>query len=164
MKASELMLGDWARLRYKHHVTGEEVVRDFKVDQIRKSWGDREHDVWGSESGNMGEASRLEPIPLTSEILEKNGFTHCNYEGSELLDAFCWVEFNEARNGCMINRASIKVTLYRKPIMGVSVLTEIDTYSTKGDGVNKVHSCDIESVHELQHAIRLCGIKKEINL
>ena len=54
--------------------------------------------------------------------------------------------------------------MYKSPICGVSVLTEIDTYSSKGDGVNKVHSCDIESVHELQHAIRLCGIEKEIEL
>ena len=27
-----------------------------------------------------------------------------------------------------------------------------------------VHSCDIESVHELQHALRLCGIDKEIKV
>lgn len=152
MKANELMIGDWV-LRF-----GETPARVDAIGNIEVYLSDDKTGDWTVSY------EHIKPIPITSEILEKNGFTHCDYEGSELLDAFCWVEFNEARNGFMINRASIKVTLYKKPIMGVSVLTEIDTYSTKGDGVNKVHSCDIESVHELQHALRLCGIEKEIVL
>ena len=38
------------------------------------------------------------------------------------------------------------------------------TESKKDDGMNSIHSCDIDFVHQLQHAIRLCGIDKEIEL
>lgn len=58
----------------------------------------------------------------------------------------------------------VQITFYNEPINGVSYLTQIETCSRKDDGVNHLHSCDIESVHELQHALRLCGIDKEIEL
>ena len=86
------MVGDWVRLRYKHWVTNEEVVKDFKVSQIRKAWDGNELDAWCSESGNMGKVSLLEPIPLTLEILEKNGFGE--YEYNEVYGDEIEVEVN----------------------------------------------------------------------
>lgn len=73
MKANELMIGDF--LRYKQgfpdtYLQGK-IVKvcgiDGRVD-VRTINDDKFHE---SEHPNW-----LEPIPLTPEILEKNGFTH----------------------------------------------------------------------------------------
>lgn len=99
----------------------------------------------------------LEPIPLTPEILEKNGFK--KLESDTLSQTWAWAEKSEK-----IYNRWVQITFYNEPINGVSYLTKIETCSSKGDGVNHLHSCDIESVHELQHALRLCGIEKEIEI
>lgn len=99
----------------------------------------------------------LEPIPLTPEILEKNGFKKA--ESDTLSQTWAWAEKREKIYGRWV-----QITFYNKPINGVSYLTKIETCSQKGDGVDYIHSCDIESVHELQHALRLCGINLEIKL
>lgn len=80
------------------------------------------------------------PIPITPEILEKNGFVKVeNTQASAIMYSF-------------------KDTLFRIKVYDFSQVT-IDSYYTGG-------SCDvfISSVHELQHALRLCGISKEIEL
>lgn len=74
----------------------------------------------------------LDPIPLTTEILEKNGFVY-NYLPFEQ----SWQQY------------------------GLSI------YGTTGNyhincGMNV--SMDVSNVHQLQHALRLCGIEKEIEL
>ena len=91
-----------------------------------------------------------EPIRLTPEILTKNGFLH----GSSYI-------FSQNREGGGLTMA---ITFYEKPVFGVKVLTQINTQCSNKSGVNSIHSCDIEYVHELQHAMRLVGIKKELKL
>ena len=44
------------------------------------------------------------------------------------------------------------------------ILLRIEKTLDGGCGVNKVHNCTIQHLHELQHAMRLCGIKKELTL
>ena len=143
MKANELMIGDWARLRYKHWVTNEEVVKDFKVSQVRKAWDGDELDAWCSESGNMGKVSRLEPIPLTPEILEKNGFDVSDPEVAQY-------HFKE-------DGQRMHFSLRR---MYDSKTGEADGYSFFAFNVLSL----VVYVHDLQHALRLCGIEKEIEL
>lgn len=58
--------------------------------------------------------------------------------------------------------AKVKVVFYDLPICCVNVLVQIEADTESGGGVNNLHSCDIEYVHQLQHALRLCGIEKEI--
>ena len=74
----------------------------------------------------------LEPIPLTTEILEKNGFVWDNLPISQ-----CWEQYGliiyPAGGGYRMN-------------CGQNVSFKID------------------SVHELQHLFKLCGIDKEIEL
>lgn len=112
------MIGDW--------VYGTKLKRYGKVDRL-------EHDV---------EDDAVEPIPLTEEILEKNGFV------LKRDDRFGWY---------VCDGITLEYTGDSK---------HYDAYWAFTCG-NK--DCDvclivIRYVHELQHALRLCKIDKKIEL
>ena len=79
-------------------------------------------------------AFEVEPIPLTPEILEKNGFVPDNFSPYYLSIEDGSIRFSEHQYGLYCN-----------------ILRSYQRY----DGV-----CNY--VHELQHALKLCGIDKEI--
>lgn len=123
MKAEDLMVGDYLM----HNGFPYRVIQ---VDGIVR-------DGWMIENG---EEDCGKPIPLTPEILEKNGFVNVeNTQTSTIIYSF-------------------RDSLFRIEVYDFNHIT-IDSYYTDS-------SCDlfISSIHELQHAIRLCGIKKEIIL
>ena len=140
MKANELMIGDWVEYRFTGWTEKGGVYKDYQYVQI-STIGDlyikADNDRVASACGEL-----FYPIPLTPEILEKNGFgfTRNNntdsvwngwwiYEGLELAVA----NLNKEGNWpCFIN-------IYDSNIL-------------------------CEYVHQLQHALRLCGIEKEIVL
>ena len=141
------MIGDWVRLRYTDRLTGEEVVKNFQVGQLRyTSWEGRGETLYvGSDHQNMGYVEQIEPIPLTQEILEKNGFRCTPAKGEMMICGKTfeiWVDFNEKR--CWV---SIQVPA---PVKSELRLSYYEGY--------------MYSVHERQHALRLCGIEKEIEL
>lgn len=107
METKELMIGDW--------VYCKEKKKYGRVDKL-------EHDV---------EDESVEPIPLTEEILKKNGFLGNDY--GEII-------IGEWRIMCDCLYVAI---LHNEHVC-------IDT--------------PIRYVHELQHALRLCKIDKEIEL
>lgn len=74
----------------------------------------------------------IEPVPLTPEILEKNGFKNMGFFGK--CEVENWKILCDTKNVAIIHKEH----------------TDIDI--------------PIEYVHELQHALRLCGIDKEIVL
>ena len=80
-----------------------------------------------------------EPIPLTPEILEKN-VTHCIER--EYMNFFP-IGNKDAATIIVYKRKSKQFVLLDKS------LTEV---------------CEIKYVHELQHALKLCGIEKEVVL
>lgn len=107
MRTKELMIGDW--------VYGTKMKRYGRIDRL-------EHDV---------KDDTVEPIPLTEEILKKNGFLGNDY--GEII-------IGEWRIMC--------------DCMNVAIL-------------HNEHVCidiPIHYVHELQHALKLCKIDKEIEL
>ena len=75
----------------------------------------------------------LEPIPLTPEILEKNGFKP---------GRISWIFWDEETDECLIVLKRINNAFIFPPLAGISF--------------------GIQYVHELQHLFRLGGIKKEI--
>ena len=77
----------------------------------------------------------IKPIPLTPEILEKSGFEYINDEYG------CW----------LLGKIELRE---REPYNG---LFEVEI-SISGETVF------LHYVHELQHALRLCGITREIIL
>lgn len=97
--------------------------------------------------------SWIEPIPLTAEILEKNGFEKAlDEDGTE-----CYRYYNRAGDGY------IKISLYNGGAGDWSI--EIVNYE-KFDNNEIVYNNNFIflKVHQLQHALRLCGIDKTIEL
>lgn len=119
MKANELMIGDWVRTE-----AGALIVAGVgpKI-YCRANDGNPTH-LW--------EVTSIEPIPLTAEILEKNGFRVRS----------SWAEYED--DDCTIE------------LFGANISIK----NGRGPWVRGKWSF----VHELQHALRLCGIDKEIEL
>ena len=127
MKAKDLMIGDW-------------VYNPFTRKKLRLTFG---RDI------DLAEELCLEPIPLTAEILENNGFINYDFEHiagqhkwswwrdrGTLVSLWCRELNDDPRDGWMVRIESYDATCcYR-----------------------------VESVHDLQHALRLCGVEKEIIL
>ena len=93
----------------------------------------------------------LEPIPITPKILEKNGFK-LKEEGETYSEyVSVWDEIS-----------IISFAFYKETLCGVDTLLECELGFA--GGLDRIHHCHIKYVHQLQHALRLCGIKKEITL
>ena len=129
MKAEELMIGDW--LFYK-----VEQITKKKVGYHAEPCENRIHYLILSE---------CDPIPLTPEILEKNGF-------KMVLD---------------INKLpTYRIKWTRNPNLYFTIFTGVDGYwNPVGFGVTigGVNG-EVDYVHQLQHALRICRINKEIVL
>lgn len=127
MKAEELMIGDYI----KHGFGGIGKVTELSkgiVTVYDKGLDDGE----GNCEVNFAE-NEIQPIPLTSEILEKNGFEYRPSWGE-------WVHYNPF------------------PLIDFTLLTDEEGFQLD------LPNTKIEYVHELQHALRLCNIDKEIVL
>lgn len=140
MKANELMISDWVKF----------AGRYSGIDGIAEG-GYSVH-----ISGRWAPTFDIEPIPLTQEILEKNGF---KFDGS----GQCSMMFLSEPQFAEGLRFNIYVGLKRKTIeVFAAHPIEKSPNWRKGNKVYlEVCGC---YVHELQHAFRLCGIEKEIVL
>lgn len=129
MKANELMIGDW--------------VLDIEFDRNHKARIDTIENtrVWLDTNSTYTPIRYIEHIPLTAEILEKNGFKRIipNYD-------------KEMRCECWDCEGTDWVVFQNSPFMFCRCEDWV------GFGI------DIKYVHELQHALRLCGVGKEIVL
>lgn len=125
MDAKELMIGDW--VLYK-----DEPIMVWEIDE----YYDRINtEPDGYNAIRCIEVSEIKPIPLTPEILEKNGFRkQNNSSGVTKLDTY-W--------------------------LGEELGFRIHSFET---GYYQFGLAKIRYVHELQHALRLCGIDKEIEI
>ena len=133
MKATELQIGDWVLFN----------VSPAQINGISEDMGSRcirtnKTDVWCSETV-------IDPIPLTAEILKKNGFDKCGDETTFTCNDDKWaIAFVIVDGGC--------------PILTIEEVSQHFEH-------NLLNLRDeIYNVHELQHALRLCGIEKEIQL
>lgn len=146
MKAKELMIGDWVRIDEPDKYAGA-------TGQIQSLMYHQEDDAAYFNvfiQGKFGYVSRdvcsddIRPIPLTTEILEKNGFGNIGDDTYQLEEKpyWFWVDFFNHQYGCEYDTS---------------------TYEYEDDE-HRLKLYGIPSVHELQHALRLCGIEKEIEL
>ena len=124
MKATELMIGD--RVAQKHSGLL------LKVSEVRPPY------VIADGEGGQFHEDTLEPILLTSEILEQNGFYHERNIGYVYDDSEYEVIVDLWNNSYRI--------LYNRDVM-----INIQCFSNV-------------FVHELQHALRLCNVDKEITI
>ena len=135
MKATDLMVGDWVYAKVQVDDTGAEPV----FEKTPKRVTDLTKGINGIyvEGTSTFAGAEIEPIPLTPEILEENGFES---RGAQF---FC------DRIGMIWWKDNIFI--FSKYIQHEDLPTEYI-------------SINIGYVHELQHALRLCGIDKEITL
>ena len=127
MKITDLMLGNW--------VSTPEGI--YRVDTIQ------ENDVIGTDYNNgegidsMFDADKVNPVLLTDEIMEKNGFEKVQNLrvlkwDNKVYPSMIFIEYNPANHCIFINDMMLP-----KPVM---------------------------FVHELQIILHMCGINKDIVL
>lgn len=124
MRANELMIGDWVSALYDKVYYPCRVVAVFPTEVHVKEKTMvilTKYDEW----------NEVKPIPLTTEILDKN------FRADKQ-----WGE-----NGWFVND---HIHIYR---------TTTGVYN-----IQYMEIVDIRYVHELQHALKLCGIDKTIEL
>jgi hypothetical protein len=135
LKISDLSVGDWVR-----------VINQF----------DAQIDGYHSGSGSLSLKTRqgnlvhyrledIHFIPITAELLEKNGFARGkrgNFYHYLLLDKNRTLYIHASTNGWRV-----QITYDAAGILRTTHLMP-----------------DMNSVHQLQHALRLAGVDKEINL
>ena len=121
MKVEDLMTGDW----YWWEAEGKKYPLQVTKDTFKLL----DEDI-----------SNFQPIPLTSEILEKNDIL---YEKQ----SFYYVIKDDKNLEC---------TYYMQRVQGDWVVgVDIGAYDCSV-------FARIQYVHELQHALKICGIEKEI--
>lgn len=97
---------------------------------------------------DMDSAVLYKPIPLTVEILEKNGWEKCNID----------VVDDDEQYGCAYG--PFYFTWWRK----VKLLSCYFDDMNAGLHYEMISELPTKYVHQLQHALKLCGIDKEIEL
>ena len=124
MEAKEVMIGDW--VKYGNRFA---LIQSITPNEccILVSCGGSDEFVWETYDN-------IEPIPLTSEILEKNGFE--DWDG--------W-------------------SIYSPENTGIEIAW-LGTILKIGGEYGNFELPAIEYIHQLQHALRLCGIDKTIEL
>lgn len=137
LKATDLMIGDWLK-----HYNGTPM----QVTKITT-----EHFACAENRGmNCWEYNnKYEPIPLTPEILEKNGF-----EKVDNMYPFPTFRSDDKENYLCITVGFPEGDRTKRKFPFIEIDSK-DIY---------VEHVIINFVHELQHALRLCGINKEIEL
>lgn len=153
MKATELMIGDYLRINRDRLCIKKGTIVEVRGIDANASLKNligcatcRPLDDMQYEGGIW--CDYLEPIPITEEILKKNGFEEC-YEG-EFDDAYIF-EIRD-KNGFI----STNVALSKNDDEWES----IEIYGPNG----KIEELKTAYIHQLQHALKLCGIEKEITI
>ena len=138
MKSNELMVGDWVR------IASYDIID--QVDCLLTEYAVTSH---GDTCGQY-EYKDIEPILLTGEILKSNGF--------ELVDV--------GDNGHSTPKANINryekwecKTMFQTFYLSYDRRVKNYSLNTFGN-----HIMNIVYVHELQNAMRVCGVEKEIEL
>lgn len=130
MKANELMIGDWVRIsNFRTNIPswrGRNVRVECLPDdtRIRTYFTKKYYDNY-----SVDKEDEIEPIPLTADILEKNGFERDPESG--------WMIF----------------------VLDCGEISWLGTIlNIRGDNTEYLNLVDCMFVHELQHALRLCGL------
>ena len=147
MKASELMIGDY--VTFKESIECDNIPMKVKIVALGFQYrGEEDEALVQIDDDNACDIINIDNevvgYPLTPEIIEKNGFENIGDDTYQLEEKLCWfwVDFFNHQYGC-----------------------EYDTSTNEyEDDEHRLKLYGIPSVHELQHALRLCGIEKEIEL
>lgn len=158
MKANELMIGDWVLL------DGEPYqIRQLGIYGVDRDGEDYAAVCVGKPNGVglIVERNEIEPIPLTPEILAKNGFYYGYTSDEEDIASNTIAQLSEEEKGWVWDEGagSVKVIFPNESDGGEIQICDqcFDRNMAFGFSENIM-------LHELQHALHLCGIEKEIEL
>lgn len=133
MRIEDLMVGDWVR---------NDLGETQRVVELRKEGAMLSYN-------DIYQYDDIQPIPLTLEILEKNGFEKLDFSHFQIGDRRLVLDADGRWDG---------------PLSWHWVVTEMDTNAKGQPVVLDYYVATINYVHELQHALILCGIDKDIEL
>lgn len=159
MRANELMIGDWINLK------NGKVIMPCRITVIGHATQDRNEigttvcvDLSKEFPTCIFDMDVITPIPLTQEILEKNGF-HINGIPNSITsvkaiddwsdDTYVW-----SRQETPDERMFVSVYMDDP----ANFFVEVYCQYCHVDGIH------VKYLHELQHALKLCGIGIEIRL
>ena len=141
MKANELMIGDFVTFNDCQNDKEKVVVKIWQINQEGNAL------VFIDDSKALDEIAiddEIVGIPLTPEILEKNGFVEITKRIKKLI--WLWKE-----NGVLVELLEETPNVYKLTIHhDSSDLSDQRLY--------------VRQLHELQNALKLCGIEKIIEL
>ena len=148
MKASEFTIGDWVYIPMYHSDGSSGTAQ---INEIIKK-----HGTYYLKFGDFlsAEIDKCQPVPLTPEILEKNGFKKDGYSSLSpdyyLEDDTCsiWINLNSTCDKSKTVWCENKTTKF-------SVDMEESRLSLQKNPL---------FVHQLQHILNFCGIDKTIEL
>ena len=173
MEAKDLMIGDIVRVAKDVCLKKGTIVRVCGIDADNRfpekglvgsatcvAVDDEDRMSWGIWTKHL-EPIRLLCDPSSCEILEKNGFVKVSGVDESIGVRYRLVvptDFEE-------NSFTVQINLYKEAICGVSALVKCWGWiSPHNVGLNDIHLCSANYFHQLQHAMRLCGIEKEITI
>ena len=144
MRIDDLMVGDWVICTYPS------INKPVKVVEI-KTVSDKELKAVINNDGIrlVFRGTYIDPIPLTPEILEKNVFKKLDFSHFQIGDRRLVLDADGRWDG---------------PLSWHWVVTEMSTNAKGQPVVLDYYVATINYVHELQHALQLCGITKEIQI
>ena len=135
-------IGDWVydskRSQYPMQVVAVFGERNGTICDLDLDFEGNEGGVWECK------ADEVVPIPITAEILEKNGFRFEKYTSK------MWTR------GHFTEDEIIEIGLWADKGVGIRCHRRNDS--------DAVRLFNAHYVHQLQQALRLCGIDKEIKL
>ena len=135
IKITDLMIGDYV-------LYNGEIDRVSTID-LQESIGYKR--VWLDNEKVFVDVDDIEPIPLTAEILEKNGFRRDSM--------YLYLEVGDDK--------LLEYYLHEHRLR--LWWDGIDEW-VKAQVKDLLFQCECRTVHEFQHALRLCGIEREIEL
>lgn len=144
MKVKDLMVGDWVKTNPNcGKLTCGIKSNIAMVSEIGFSNSDGMYVSFGGINGRYYD-NELEPIPLTEEILEKNGFTSVE-------DPYNHKKY------FLLGKNEYNYDVY---LDGLTILLADEEY----EPATYAYICDVNYVHELQHLLKQCKIEKGIVL
>ena len=142
------MRGDWLYYR------GQWNAFPFRVEQVTRKKVGYHAEPGENRMHYLRLNEEVQPIPLTAELLEKNGFERGIDRGwgDDIRECYCLTfDVDVTCKGCT-ETFTHEIEVQHKVSSG---LWDVET--TNGSRI-----LNLEYLHQLQNALRLCGIEKEI--
>lgn len=141
VKSKEIMLGNWFFVG-----SGTDWEEKLQVDEVF------ENSVSFKGREFMTYITSIEPIPITRQLLERNGFSEYVIPKDFKNDCICYKVFH-----ILTNEYKLEITHWDEEYED----WEIQIYNNKQMWFG---GCIIKNIHQLQNLLNLCGIDLEIKV